>query len=270
MKIRMREIESISRAEKHTFQVYQITHEPSSMKYVGCVYAHRKTYIQRFVEHMTLNLTVSILSVAKNDVIDPSEFYVELLDDTAQSKAEVLRLEQYYISQIYPTYCLNVVGTPYKGGVPTADAIAELRDFDSRGFCKSAFVSRKEPTSLQNSVMTILFPSFNVKKKDNSLWQSLRTRVGSHKITKSDGWKQGRKSFSDRCARGEKTESEKRANIERKTAVKNEWESLSEEERKKKSRGLSFMNSPRTCEHCEKNTSESAYRKYHKEGKCLK
>jgi hypothetical protein len=87
-------------------------------------------------------------------------------------------------------------------------------------------------------------------------------------ITNSDGWKQGRQKLRDRLAKKEFTEKELKRIEKTSSMVKENWESLSEEEIYKKTKpGLDSMNSKRKCKYCDFEANRGNITRWHDE-KC--
>lgn len=87
-------------------------------------------------------------------------------------------------------------------------------------------------------------------------------------ITNSDGWKKGRQKLRDRLAKKEFTEKELERIEKTSNMVKENWESLSEEEIYKKTKpGLDSMNSKRKCKYCGFEANKGNITRWHDE-KC--
>lgn len=77
--------------------LYEITHMPTNMKYIGITYKHGKTYKERFTEHLNHNGSMTISNMIHSG-ISPNDFTINLIEQT-DSIDSLFFSEIYYINK---------------------------------------------------------------------------------------------------------------------------------------------------------------------------
>lgn len=227
------------------FQVYRVSSKTTPYVYIGVVTSFAKSYISRFIEHMTDNGSTSFRYVLGNN-FDPEDFYVDLID-CCDTKNECLKLEAQYIRECNPFHSLNMINQR------NTSMYIKIIEFYERYVLLDGYCSRLHMyihRELESPLGDYIFK--NVYKGTNDNGRLNRFFSGKSAFRQTEAWRIAKKIRSERRARKDHTDREVAAYARRKDETRDDWQSLTKEQAEKKSRGLRMMNNPAVCPNCKK------------------
>lgn len=288
-------------------QIYKITNIKNFKSYVGLTYNKKygnEAYLYRYEKHMTCKGSLYISNEIKSGQYTRDDYIIELLETNINDVEHLRSLEKEYIKKfntLYPNGLNGNIGNfiiitdeiklkikktkeerkhLYKKAKHDGKAIYKHKnsgkikrmnkndkDVISGQYIHINYKNDCKERLLKNKLNEQRAKNNGITNKQKELWNKLKKLD----LTKTDGWKEGRKKYKDRMAKKDYTEKQIEYWSKISDIVKADWDKRDKEYRNKKVKaGLDAMNSVKhKCNICGMETTKGNITRWHND-KCKK